>query len=368
MMRLVMRPFVVFSLISLIYALWVVFQQQNPLMLATLGERYTPAELQPFTYSEEGYDGQFAYLLARYGWESTPYVDVPAYRAQRVLLPFLGRTLALAQPEAVLWALLAVNVLAVGLGVYALERLLVQAGASQWLTVGYALSIGVFGSVRLTTTEALAYGLVLAGLLAITRQRLLLGALLLGISALAKEMTLVFPFAWGLYLLSQRQWKHAIGYGALSLVPFVLWQGVLWAQYGQLGIGSGGEGATSFEFIPFMGYLRIWTEGSLAAFLLLTPFIVGFAIFPAVWGLVRVWQDKKATLPAFVLVVNALLMAFVPFSTYREILGILRFVAGLQIAVIWYAATTRRHKALMYSTLWLFTSLLLLFSDASPAP
>ncbi len=367
MLRSVMRPFVLFSLISLLYALFVTLQTQNPLAIATLGARFAPAELQTFAYSEEGYDGQFAYYLARYGWESTPALDVPAYRAQRVLLPFLARLAALGNPEAIVLGLLVINVLAVALGTYALEGLLTQASASRWLTMGFALSVGVFGSVRLSTTEALAYSLVAAGLLAITRNKPLLGALLLSVSALAKEMTLTFGLAWGLYLLWQRQPRAALGYGTLMLLPFAAWQAVLWAQYGALGIGSGGTGATPFELVPFMGYLRIWTEGSLSAFLLLTPFVLGFAILPALWGLWWLWRDRHASLPAFVLAVNALLMAFVPFSTYREILGILRFIVGLQLAIIWYAASTRRRKALTYSTLWLFTSLLLLFSDTTPA-
>jgi hypothetical protein len=56
-------------------------------------------------------------------------------------------------------------------------------------------------------------------------------------------------------------------------------------------------------------------------------------------------------------------MLFVPFSTYRELLGMFRFIVGLQIAVILYAAHRRQRRVLSYSTLWMMTTLLLIASD-----
>ena len=53
-------------------------------------------------------------------------------------------------------------------------------------------------------------------------------------------------------------------------------------------------------------------------------------------------------------------MPFVPFSTYREPLGILRFIVGLQIAVIVYAAWKPAPRALRNTTLWATTILFIL--------
>ena len=50
-------------------------------------------------------------------------------------------------------------------------------------------------------------------------------------------------------------------------------------------------------------------------------------------------------------------MPFVPFSTYREPLGILRFIVGLQIAVILYAANRHNVRALRNSTIWIVTTM-----------
>jgi hypothetical protein len=51
-------------------------------------------------------------------------------------------------------------------------------------------------------------------------------------------------------------------------------------------------------------------------------------------------------------------MPFVPFSTYREFLGLLRFIPGLVLMTVLYAAHYRLRRPLVYSTLWI---VLLLF-------
>jgi hypothetical protein len=365
MPRLWFRPAVLAPVLALVYALVLVLQTHNPLVIATLGARFAPADLQADVYSDEGYDGQFAYYIARSGFDSAPALDIAPYRLQRVLLPVLGWGVALGQENLLVWGLLAVNVLALGFGTWLIERWLVALRLSRWLAVGYALSVGVLGSARLLTTETLAYALVLAGIEAYRRERLGWMVLAFALASLAKETTLIFPFALCVFWLWQGAWRRAFIVGALTLLPFALWQGVLYARFGALGVGSGGALATSFEFIPLMGVLRILTEGGLNIFLVLFPLLGIFVLLPTLWGLVVTLRDPKRDIWAFWLFFNALLMLFVPFSTYREILGILRFIVGLQIAVILYAAHRRARRPLMYSTLWMMTSLLVVLSDAS---
>lgn len=358
------RPFVVVLLLALLYSVWVVNTSQHPLSLATIGTRYAPPDLTPFAYSEEGYDGQFAYYIARYGWDSQAYLDVPAYRFQRILLPFLGRIASFGTQEGLIWGLFGVNLLVVGVSAWALEQLLTALKVSRWFALGITLSIGILGGVRLTTTEPLAYGLVILGIRAFQHNRLKQLVLWFALAGLAKETALVFPFAMGVYALVARKWQLA-GYMSLTVFPFLAWQGVLYSAFGTLGIGSGGALATSFELIPLMGVVRILTEGNLSVFLLLIPFIGGFVLLPTFWGLWACWQDKNWSIWTYFLLFNALLMLFVPFSTYRELLGILRFIVGLQISVVLYSAHTRQRRALLYSTLWSLTTLLIIFSDSS---
>jgi len=61
-----------------------------------------------------------------------------------------------------------------------------------------------------------------------------------------------------------RQYGFALAVG----LPFIAWQGVLWAWLGRPGVGVGSAMATPFERLPFAGLARVATV-SLPAFWLL---------------------------------------------------------------------------------------------------
>lgn len=378
--RKLWQPWILAVVLTGLYALAVVLMQGDSLALVTVGEQYAPDSLLDRAYSEEGYDGQFVYYLARYGFDAAPYLDVPAYRAQRILLPVAGAVLSLNQAAVLPWTLLLVNLVAVGAGTYLLSDLLKQAGVSAWFSVGYGLSAGVLGAARLMTTEPLAYALAIAGWWLWRRDRWLWSALLIALAGLTKETAFLVGGAIGLEMLLSRQPLRAVRFGVIALLPFGLWQMVLYGQFGSVGIGSGGALATSFEVIPFMGFIRILTEGSAEAFILLLPIVGLFVLVPTMWALwqcgrdaIYSWRVRRDEVPVSerrgwnlhttLLLSQAVIMAFVPFSTYREPLGILRFIVGLQFALILYAAHRRQRRALTYSTLWFLTSLLVVMSD-----
>lgn len=363
------RPYIVITVLCLIYALAVIQIRGHgdPLILMTIGTKYHP-QLAEHAYSEEGYDGQFSYYIALNPETASQYIDVPAYRFQRILLPFAARLLSLGQASLVPFALLVVNLLALAGGTYILEQLLIAHKVSRWFAIGYGLSLGVFGSARLMTTETLAYGLVLLGIWLHQRDRWLWSAVIFALSVLAKEVTLLFVAGYVFYFFSQRQWQRGLIFGAVAAIPFLLWQLALYSMFGEFGVGSGGDLATGFEIIPFMGFFRILTEGGADIFLVLGLMIVPFLIVPTLWGLWQCWKAFRTqtwSLMGWLLLLNALIMLFVPFSTYREPLGILRFIVGLQICVILYSAERKKRRALMNSTIWLVTTLFVIVSDFS---
>lgn len=360
-----LRPFVVASLLCAIYGCAVVVVRGDPYALVTLGMNYAPAELSRHIYSAEGYDGQFTYYLARYGLGAEPYLDVPSYRAQRILLSGIG---GLFPHDQLTIALFIINLLALGVSVALLEKLLTQYNISRWYALGYGLSLGVLGAARLNTTETLAYAFVLAALVLIMAKRWLWGASCFALAAITKETTLLFPATYSLWLFGQKEWRKAFLFGSISLSLFALWQGVLLASYGAIGVGSGGNLATSFEIIPLMGFLRILQDGGLTIFIIYTLVVGPFVILPTLWGLWRGGQAlirNRWTPELCLLFTHALVLLFVPFSTYRELLGIFRFVVGLQIALILYAARIRHQRALRYSTLYALTSIFVIASDFS---
>src|SRR5690606_15507377 len=130
--------------------------QGSPLALVTLGTRFSDGDLQGET-GTEGYDGQFVYYIARDPGDAERFLDVPAYRFQRILLPILGRVLAFGQNDLLPWSLLLVNLVALAAGTYTLEHLLEQYGTSRWYALGYGLSLPALGAARLSLPEPLAY-------------------------------------------------------------------------------------------------------------------------------------------------------------------------------------------------------------------
>ncbi len=365
-----LRPYIIVTVLCLIYCTAVIFirGEGNPLILMTIGTNFNPT-LSKIAYSEEGYDGQFTYYIADNPDTAEQYIDVPAYRFQRILLPISGRILGLGQSGLIPLSLLLVNLLALAGGTYILEQLLVSHNVSRWFAIGYGLSIGVFGSARLMTTETLAYGLVLLAIWLYQRDKWVGSAIIFALSAFAKEVTLIFVAGYVLYLFTQKEWRKGTIFALISGIPFALWQVVLFNTFGSFGIGSGGDMATGFEIIPFMGFFRILIDGNITIFAFLAPIIGLFVLLPTFWGLWQCWQDyrkKRWSLLTWLLFVNSAIMLFVPFSTYREHLGILRFIVGLQISVILYSAKNRKRRAMMYSTFWFFTTLFLISDFSVP--
>lgn len=364
-----LRSWLLVMILCLLYVAFVLVRNNSdPLALVTPGTRFS----QGMVDGSEGYDGQFNYYIARNPSTAAQYIDVPAYRFQRILLPALGWVLSFGQEGLIPWVFLLVGVISLAAGTALMERLLTEQGVSRWYALVYGLTIGTFASVRLSLSEPLAYGLVLGGILLANRERWLPGAILFALAALAKETTLLIPAGYGLYLLWSRHTRTAVIFGVVTLTPFVLWQVILYAHFGAFGIGSGGALATPFEVIPFAGVARIVLEAppeARAGVLLIYGVLVGaFVLVPTLWGLRRVWRDwrlHKLSAHTFLLFTTSAIMPFVPFSTYREPLGILRFIVGLQIAVLLYAAHTHNTRALRLSTIWIMT---LMFAASIVSP
>ncbi|RMG76063.1 MAG: hypothetical protein D6711_04890 [Chloroflexi bacterium] len=382
-------PWFIATVLTLIYALSVVIVNNDSLALVTIGTRFSEGIPQD-AGGTEGYDGQFVYFIARDPSTAEVFIanggDYPAYRYQRILLPALARIFSLGNTDLIPWAILFINLLAIAGGTAALESLLKQRGISRWYALGYALSLAIMGSARLSLPEPLAYGLVLIAMLLIDKDRWLLAAGALAFAGLAKETTLIFAAGYGLYLVYQRRWRLMLIFGAITLIPFAVWQIILYDRFGTFGIGSGGAGATGFTVIPFGGVLEIVIFiiqaameviqageanpvvvifRALIGVLIFAVVLIPFVIYPTIWGLRHGWVALRTKSPSplvFVLLINCAVMLFVPFSTYREVLGILRFIAGLEIVIILFAAQLNAKRMLRYTTFWALTIIFLIGS------
>ena len=324
----------------------------DPLSLATLGTRYQNGD----PSGTSGYDGQFAYYIALHPAPSgaAPFLDIPAYRYQRILYPLLAWALGLGNPDLIPWALLAVNLAAHFAGTWALASILDRHRRWPGFALSYGLWVGLVAGVGLDLTEPLAYALICGAWLARERGRPNLGPLLIGLSLFCKETGVIF---WGALLLADLlngAPRRTLWPLAAAGAGFVVWQIVLWRLFGRPGIGSGGDLSTPFEWIPFMGFLRIGAVEPAA--LALFGAIFGPAIIlPAIWGIVAAARQaaRRNWAPeVWALLLNAASIPFLPFSTFREPLGLVRVASGLVLATVLFGAARALRRPLAYALAW----------------
>lgn len=350
------RPWMIVALATVVYMVAVVAAHGgDPLALATLGSRFSQRD----PAGTEGYDGQFAYYIARDPLHAQQHLDVPAYRYQRILYPLLARALALGREDWLPYTLPLINIVALAAGTFFTESVLRRYRMSRWYALTYGLYAGQLMSARLDLNEPLAHALVMAGILALEdshgRRNLIYGTLFFALAALTKETAIVFVGGYLLFFLARRRWGELAGMSLGVGLPFLAWQGLLWAWMGRPGLGSGGAGDTGWEILPFRG---LWSVGQidLRVLALLSLVIVPLAVIPtllSLWAAGREIAGGRWHPFTAMLLANALVMLFLPQSTYREFLAMLRLTTGLVVAVILYGARKRSRRTLNYSLLWL---------------
>jgi hypothetical protein len=87
---------------------------RDPLALARIGTRYSLSD----PNGTEGYDGQFNYFIALNPDPGVvvKFMDVPAYRYQRILLPITVRWISLLNPEIIPWVFPIIGIIVHALG------------------------------------------------------------------------------------------------------------------------------------------------------------------------------------------------------------------------------------------------------------
>ncbi|HZY44533.1 MAG TPA: hypothetical protein VFF70_07270 [Anaerolineae bacterium] len=348
------RPWHIVALIGLIYVA-ITFARNNfdPLRFALIGSQYDPG----IPNGTPGYDGQFAYQIARDPINGWTKIDVSAYRYQRIVYPIAARVLALGNVDLIPWTLIAINIAALIAGTWFTEMILEHYQVSRWYALVYGLNAGTLMSVRLDLTEPLAYALAQLGVLLLLQDRSRWAALAFAFAVLTKETTLLFVAGVAVTYLIDRRGRKLIELITISISPFAIWQIVLLNRFGQLGIGSGGALSTPFEIIPLRG---LWSIASIdvRVFLLMTIIMLPMAVLPMAFALRSVWRDartKKFDLAAALLLLNAFIILFTPQSTFREPLAMARFAVGLIATTLTYAAARKSKRGLNYALLWMFT-------------
>jgi hypothetical protein len=325
----------------------------DPVELAEIGTRYRDGDIA----GSEGYDGQFAYYIAIHPNpdDVSCQLDVPAYRYQRILYPLLARFLSLGQEAWIPWLLIVVNVLSQVVATAFLCWILASIQIPVRYSLIYGLWAGAVVGVGTDLYEPLAFSLVLAAMVARRKEKLWLSSLFMTCSLFTKETMILF---WIAFVLSDLIMKKGLWERSLTLLPGVcygIWQGWLYLRFGAFGLTSGGAMATPFEWIPYAGFFRIGTAGIevLAVFLLIFGPTI---LLPNLWGMlssVRMLIRSHFEYENWALFLNTLLITFLPFSTFREPLGLVRVSTGMVLTMIIFAAKNNLRHPLNLGMFWI---------------
>jgi hypothetical protein len=245
---------------------------------------------------DDGHDGQGYWLQARDpllldGDRAADVHDRPAYRAQRMLYPTLASPFRLLGEDALLWGLVAVNLVVVGLGTLWATRLALEAGAPEKAGLAFALNPLVAISLVMDFADAIA----LAGLVAVAlavRQRRWGWAVVAGVGAvLAKDVSgaalASLVLLWPLAGVARRRWS-------LVVVPAVAALG--WAIYVRWRLGWPSSQIEEFTPVPLWGYLDAYRRGWSQAGNWGDAIFAVLLVFGAAFVVVRWWRRRSIEL------------------------------------------------------------------------
>jgi hypothetical protein len=132
----------------------------------------------------QGHDGKFFFVQAHDPWVIDPgtnaqVLDRPLYRSQRMLYPVLAGGAGMFGSEAIVWAMLVVNVIAMGVGTWAVALVAREMGGSPWWGLAFALNIGFFSEVNIGGAGVVAAAAAFGAVLMFMRDRVAAGVGLL---------------------------------------------------------------------------------------------------------------------------------------------------------------------------------------------
>lgn len=201
-----------------------------------------------------GHDGRFSYAIAREPLPpGAPGMDEAAYRYRRYLYSLLGGAFGMLPAEATVWGL--VLVAAVGVGTVAaagaaLARLL---GIGPWSAAVGLTNLGAYNSALQLTSDALAFGLTLAGVVLWMRDRRLLAVTAFVLGVWTKEVYLLLPLGVALWETWRRNGREAVLAGAIPTAFVLMWSSLLVFLFPD-------SSPTNDSFVmPFTGIVRAWT-------------------------------------------------------------------------------------------------------------
>lgn len=208
-----------------------------------------------------GHDGRFFFVQANDPWVLDPegnaeVLDRPLYRGQRMLYPMLAGGFGLFGPETIVWAMLVVNLLAMGIGSWAVAQIAEEMGGSPWWGLAFVLNIGFFSEVNIGGAGVVAAAAAFGAVLMFMRERMTAGVGLLVVAVLAREAMLIAAAGIAFWLWLDRRRKTAVTVAAVPGLAVVVW-----AIYLRVRMAEGSVAAEVQEIgWPFVGFVEAFAS------------------------------------------------------------------------------------------------------------
>jgi hypothetical protein len=210
-----------------------------------------------------GHDGRFFFIQAMDPLLLDPqrnaaFLDRPTYRSQRMLYPALAGLAGPLGPDAVAWAMIAVNVAAFAVGTVGTARLAELFGLSTLWGLAFAFNPGVRFELDIAGAGVVAFAAVAWGLVYLKQGRARSAAVALALGVLAREVMIVAALGAALAkgIRTRRDRVMVVGVPAVA--------GAAWWGYVQVRAGDlASEAAVQEIGLPlqgFFGALRLWLE------------------------------------------------------------------------------------------------------------
>ncbi len=167
-----------------------------------------------FLRSDLGHDGRFFFVQSNDPWVTDPaenidVVDRPLYRSQRMLYPVLAGGGGLLNAEAIIWSMIIVNVIAMGLGSWAVAQVAIEMGGSPWWGLAFVLNIGFISEMTIGAAGVVAGAAAFGSVALWMKDRTGWAVTLLTLSGLSREALLVAAFGTSWYVWKRGERRQA---------------------------------------------------------------------------------------------------------------------------------------------------------------
>lgn len=208
-----------------------------------------------------GHDGRFFFVQANDPWilhpeENAYLLDRPLYRSQRMLYPTVAGGFGLFGPEAIVWGMLLLNLVAMGFGSWAVASIATAMGGSAWWGLAFLLNLGFISELDVGGAGIVAGAAAFAAVALFLGGRMWAGVALLTVAALSREVMLVVAAGTAFYF-----WRRGQKRQAMIAITVPLGAVVAWALYLRLrmGLDSGLSEVREIGF-PFVGFIQAFAS------------------------------------------------------------------------------------------------------------